>query len=213
MKKLSIKPQFVLLISEITFLCGLAPNAPETELSGLDKRQLGNIYYKYFGSLPISKTLIENEMKEKWPGGERKKNHECQRAILNILHKINSAMPNNAELIPVQENKMDLSWLHYILTQATINDITIIALTTDVVTEVPVVSNVGVTINGKKFEVAPGNYTPLQLLEMYNEKYVPVDPVQSFMVTCKGAPHEVKMDGLISVRETGYALTFTAPAE
>lgn len=216
MQRLLIKPQFVLLLSEITFLCELAPNAPETELSGLEKRQIGNIYYKYFGSLPISKELIENEMKDKWPDGVRKKTHECQRALLSMLHHINNDIPIGLPL--EQKTMLDLKWLHFLLSHASLNYITIIVMTTDVATDVPVSAvpvpaNVTIQMNGKKFEVAPGLFTPFQLLKMYNEKYIPIETVSAFAVSYKGELMDIKYDQHFKAVDAGWQLTFTPPAE
>lgn len=159
MKKLIVKPQFMLLLSEITFLGNLAPNGTATELTGVDKRTIGNIYYKYFGSLEISETLIANEMKEKWPGGERLKTHEAQRRILDVLHKVNNLQPQPDLLIPNPGVVMDLSFLHAMLTQATWSELIILPLVTEVITQVPIVeaTHVAVTVNARLVEFPKGS--------------------------------------------------------
>lgn len=154
MKKLQLLPQFAMLLSEIEFLCGLKPNLPDTELTGVEKRTLGNIYYKYFGTHP---ELIETEAKIKFPGGEKKKVHECQRAILAILHEINNAAPKNGELLP-SNIVMDLSWVMGMLKSAPANFIAILTMATEVSTEVPVIeaTHVAVTVNGRATDLNKG---------------------------------------------------------
>lgn len=210
MKKLLLKPNFVLLLAEITLLCELKPNAPETELTSVEKRNVGNIYYKYFGSLPISKFLMDNEYAIKWPDNSRKKTHECQRAILGVLHKINAYFPVEGELIPRPETPLDLTWVMDFLNRATANDIAILQMVTDVVNVVPVIHTPAtIHINGKRFVVSAGSMSLTKLLEIYNEKYVPIDAtLVTGLSWQKGdGKGDMELDAEVNVAESGWYFT------
>lgn len=145
-----------MLQQEIEFLCSLKKNSPEVELTGGEKRQVGNIYYKYFGSMPISDKLIANELANKWPGGERKKAHECQRCILESLQIINAIAPADGQLI-LPKVTLDLTYVMGVLRDALPNNIILLEMCTWVAMEVPVASkDVEFAINGRPFSLEAG---------------------------------------------------------
>lgn len=76
-----------MLEAEKNFLNSLPKNEPSAKITGTDARQIGQIYYKYFGSTDLSKL---QQKEGTWDGGERVKTMEAQRMILEDLLKFQS---------------------------------------------------------------------------------------------------------------------------
>lgn len=83
-----LKPEFIMSQKDIEYIKSLPENKPETILSPKDKRLVNALYfkciYKPFDGI-TGLNLCALEMRNKWPDGERTKQHEAQRLILEWL--------------------------------------------------------------------------------------------------------------------------------
>lgn len=85
---IKLKPEFIMVQEDIYYLNSLPENKPETLLSSKDKTRINKLYfkciYKPFDGI-TGLNLCDLELKNKWPGGEKTKQHEAQRLILEWL--------------------------------------------------------------------------------------------------------------------------------
>jgi len=83
-----IRPEFIMLQSDIKSYNELPDNMPDIKLKESQKTLVSHLYRKYVGGKITrgwGQELFEVEMKEKWPSGPRMKTHEAKRIILNNL--------------------------------------------------------------------------------------------------------------------------------
>ena len=85
---ISLKPEFVMSKQDIEQYQALPDNLPDIKLTAKQIEFVSALYHKYItkiDNLDWSPSLVNIEMKEKWPSGPRMKRHQAQRIVLNNL--------------------------------------------------------------------------------------------------------------------------------
>ena len=97
--RILLKEKFKMTPEEIEGFRVLPDNLPETVLTKKQKDFVSGLYYKYI-KRPIDNPgwgnpLYMLEKKEKWPTGDRMKEHEAMRIVLNPLveHQAKQELP------------------------------------------------------------------------------------------------------------------------
>ena len=88
MKKIALKPEFVMSAEEVTAYNALPDNMPDTKLTAKQAELVSRLYYKYISKIDNSgwhQSLVKMEMAEKWPSGPRMKEVQAKRIVLNNL--------------------------------------------------------------------------------------------------------------------------------
>lgn len=86
--KIILKETFKMSDEEKVYLNSLPSNLPTVKIKEQDRDHIRKIYNKYIkqiDNVDWSLSLMELEKKQKWPSGNRMKDHEAQRMILNWL--------------------------------------------------------------------------------------------------------------------------------
>lgn len=92
MKKVIINPAFAIMAAEVEQLNAMAQHTPDWKPTAGEARTIENIFYRVFGTsnAALGDAVVSLEKKQKWTSGERLREIDAKRNIIDELKRLSA---------------------------------------------------------------------------------------------------------------------------